>query len=243
MEKFWKVAITISGLGAIGAFVFWSLYKQWLTLPIFSRLDSSQTFVIMLTFLGLTFLSLLAMLLVYFRLQTSNREAPEGNLELIDVHVNRNEGHFSPYSIDFKLANRSNEVAFVKRLDLQVLDLKCRKYSPGGLATHVPISYQYDMLLNPDRGKSTETIQLSQAIGGNDIDRFEVMIGSWIEDNFMAGKYQCAVFTVMLILYYDSDKTITAKEPLMLNFEYPLEGSFHGDVRESIPHASKSESV
>ncbi|PPD24516.1 MAG: hypothetical protein CTY24_00900 [Methylobacter sp.] len=60
MERLWKAAFAVGGVAAIGAFVFWSLYKQWLSLPIFSQLNQNQTFVVMLVFLGLTFLALLA---------------------------------------------------------------------------------------------------------------------------------------------------------------------------------------
>lgn len=56
MERFWKAALSVAGIGAIGLFVFWSLYKQWLTLPgIFSQLPPQQTFQIFRYFLFLTF--------------------------------------------------------------------------------------------------------------------------------------------------------------------------------------------
>jgi len=60
MEKLWKAAFAVGGVAAIGAFVFWSLYKQWLSLDIFSQLTPTHTFILMLVFLGLTFLALLA---------------------------------------------------------------------------------------------------------------------------------------------------------------------------------------
>lgn len=59
MEKFWKSALGVAGLGAIGFFVFFALYKQWLSLGIFSRLDKEQTFIVMVIFLLLTFLALI----------------------------------------------------------------------------------------------------------------------------------------------------------------------------------------
>ena len=54
-EKIWKLALTVGGLASVGAFVFWSLYKEWLSLPIFSALTSEQTYQLMLVFLWLTF--------------------------------------------------------------------------------------------------------------------------------------------------------------------------------------------
>jgi hypothetical protein len=56
MEHFWEVALSVGGVGAIGAFVFWSLYKGWLKLGIFQTLSSAQTFRLMILFLVLTFI-------------------------------------------------------------------------------------------------------------------------------------------------------------------------------------------
>ena len=75
MDKLWKIAISVCGLGAVGAFVFWSLYKDWLHLPIFAHLTPEQTFIVMLTFLGLTFLALLTMLVVYVLVPSAAPEA------------------------------------------------------------------------------------------------------------------------------------------------------------------------
>ena len=66
MEKFWKAALAVGGLGTVGAFVFWSLYNQWLTLPIFSTLSPDQPFEIMKIFLYLTFASLLVFGLLFY---------------------------------------------------------------------------------------------------------------------------------------------------------------------------------
>jgi hypothetical protein len=65
-EKFWKLALTVGGLASVGAFVFWSLYSDWLSLPIFSELTSEQTYQLMLLFLWLTFASLVFLGGIYF---------------------------------------------------------------------------------------------------------------------------------------------------------------------------------
>ncbi|UXA53621.1 hypothetical protein M0D46_17035 [Xanthomonas prunicola] len=66
-DRFWKAAIAVCGLGAVGAFVFWSLYKNWLSLPIFERMSQDQTFVIMIIFLVLTFLALIFLGVLYLK--------------------------------------------------------------------------------------------------------------------------------------------------------------------------------
>ena len=55
MDKFWKAALAVGGVAAIGEFVLWSLYKDWLTLPIFSNMTPEQTFQIMKMFLWFVF--------------------------------------------------------------------------------------------------------------------------------------------------------------------------------------------
>ena len=64
--KFWKAAIGVGGVSAIGAFVFWSLYSGWLELDIFADLTSDQTFKLMLAFLFLVFGFAIAALFLWF---------------------------------------------------------------------------------------------------------------------------------------------------------------------------------
>ncbi len=66
MNSFWNIAVAVSGLGAVVTFVLWSIYKQWIRLPIFQRLTKVQQFRLLSTFLVLSFLSILATLATYF---------------------------------------------------------------------------------------------------------------------------------------------------------------------------------
>ncbi len=45
--EFWQTALTFGGIAAIGAFVFFNLYKEWLTLPVLNDLTKSQKFSLM----------------------------------------------------------------------------------------------------------------------------------------------------------------------------------------------------
>ncbi len=80
ISKFWSTAVAVCGLSGVAAFVFWSLYKQWLTLPIFVELSQQQTFIVMLVFLGLTFAALLVMLFTYLRRPTEGT-----NKQIVDL--------------------------------------------------------------------------------------------------------------------------------------------------------------
>jgi len=70
----WKIALAASGLAAVGFFVLWSLYQQWLTLPIFSQLTAEQTYALMMAFLVLVFLSFVSGVGAYVFLKLSGFE-------------------------------------------------------------------------------------------------------------------------------------------------------------------------
>jgi hypothetical protein len=63
--EFWKLALGIAGIGAVAAFVIWSLYKKWLSLPIFQRMEKRQQFIIFILFFTLTFLFAIGGLAAY----------------------------------------------------------------------------------------------------------------------------------------------------------------------------------
>lgn len=65
MERYWKAALGVAGIGAIGFFVFWSLYKQWLSLPMFPQLSQQQAFELLRYFLFLTFGALVLAIVAY----------------------------------------------------------------------------------------------------------------------------------------------------------------------------------
>ena len=75
LDSFWQAALAVGGLAAVGAFLFWSLYKGWLRLGIFAQLTTRQTFVLMMTFLVLSFSALVSILVVYVK---NDRPGPSG---------------------------------------------------------------------------------------------------------------------------------------------------------------------
>ena len=64
-DRFWRAALAVGGVAAIGAFVFWSLYQKWLSLPIFSKLSPDQTYVVMIIFLIFVFVALIFFVIAY----------------------------------------------------------------------------------------------------------------------------------------------------------------------------------
>lgn len=65
MEEFWQVAVGVAGLGAIGSFVIWSIYRQWLSLPIFQTMTKDQQFRLFRLVIVLTFVFSILALVAY----------------------------------------------------------------------------------------------------------------------------------------------------------------------------------
>lgn len=87
LDSFFKAALGIGGLGTVGAAVFFGLYKEWLALDIFSKLSAEQTFIIMLVFLGLVFLSLVVLVVAYILkgLNINTARAENNSVAIINV--------------------------------------------------------------------------------------------------------------------------------------------------------------
>ena len=72
MERLWKAAIGVAGIGAVAFFVFYSLNARWLTLPIFPELTQTHAYELMRLFLLLTFAALIAGLIAWLRARGSH---------------------------------------------------------------------------------------------------------------------------------------------------------------------------
>lgn len=86
MRDFWEIAFTVAGLGAVVSFVLWSLYKQWLSLPIFQRMTKKQQFSLFRLTIILTFVFAVVGLVVYGYLER-NKSTQEAGREPMLVLV------------------------------------------------------------------------------------------------------------------------------------------------------------
>ncbi|MEW8437603.1 MAG: hypothetical protein AB2689_05545 [Candidatus Thiodiazotropha taylori] len=55
MEQLWQAAIGLTGIAGVGSFVFFALYKEWITSPVLLGLNRSQKYRLLLLFVVLTF--------------------------------------------------------------------------------------------------------------------------------------------------------------------------------------------
>jgi hypothetical protein len=77
METFWKVALSVAGIGAVGCFVFWSLYRETIHLEAFRDLTKKQRFFLLILVLVFTFLFGIGALVTFLKSRPSieNRTA------------------------------------------------------------------------------------------------------------------------------------------------------------------------
>lgn len=102
MDRFWKAAVGVGGLGAVGAFIFWALYTDWLSLPIFSQLSQEQTFTVMLVFLALTCFALVSLLITHLlhkRLELASSKHAT-SVQLLDASIHRDNAKYSQRQSD-----------------------------------------------------------------------------------------------------------------------------------------------
>ena len=64
MKELWKIAFTLTGISGVAAFVLWSLYKEWLHVPVLRDLTKVQKYNLLKLFLILTFVFAAAGLLL-----------------------------------------------------------------------------------------------------------------------------------------------------------------------------------
>jgi hypothetical protein len=112
MEKAWQTALGLCGLAGVGAIVFLSLYKKWLSLDIFSKLSQRQTYKVFVLFLVLVFV--FATLCVFFYAYSAksiddSRPPPNLGVAITKVDVAQDlcvfEGIARPYTIVAPIRN------------------------------------------------------------------------------------------------------------------------------------------
>lgn len=82
-------------------------------------------------------------------------------------------GHFP--IVDIKLRNEGDEPAFLAYLDL---DISLIEAAPDPIAYWAfPVNWEYTLLLDPHLDKDFQSVQISQEVPPNGLDRFVVVIG------------------------------------------------------------------
>jgi hypothetical protein len=104
--------------------------------------------------------------------------------------------------IDIKVRNTSDAPAFLKRLEFKVN--ACRAVPDPLDYSAYPVSWEYNVLLNPHVQHDRKTLELSQMAGPNDVDRFIVVVGH----KHGYGELDHAAYNVTLTLFYNEMQSV-----------------------------------
>lgn len=133
--------------------------------------------------------------------------APEkqpSNLKIVDISFNVDNGLI----VDIKLRNVGDQVAFIKEISFDILDYY-NMVNPQ--ITHyklVESSNTYDVILGD---KKQQLFKVSQSLGVNEVDRFQMKIASSMAETSMA-----TIFYLSFSIIYDEDnKAVKSKKYLL----------------------------
>jgi len=135
-------------------------------------------------------------------------------LALVDVLTVYREEHSV---LDIKVRNSSDEIVLLKRAEIEVLgewNIPRPDFSPYA----VEVSWVYDA----DVTRGSAIVSLSQAIKPNDVDRFEIRIGS----NSREGKYPFRglfLYLLRVVLRYNENDLSLECPPILLHIPCPME--------------------
>lgn len=221
MGQFWQAALAVGGLGVVGAFVFYSLYKSWLKLPIFSKMTRRQTFTVILAFLGLTFLALIALLYTYLESKRSTGPSPDETKGIAHVRTSISRNVDELPVLDITLRNNSNSVAVITGAKVNVLDRW--HIGPVWVAPNaLPVSYTYDVAISGEIGKP-QRIPLSQELRPKTADRFEIVLGSQDSPDWWYPAIGQFIFLIEVELTYNEDTSVVTLPTVFTDLPPPWE--------------------
>lgn len=143
-------------------------------------------------------------------------------VELVDISI-KEDGEFPV--LDVKLRNSGDTIAFLHKLEVNMVEyfqmnnIHIEFYSP------VEPSQNYDIVLTSDE---VQTFDISQAIPGNDIDRFTVTLATTTGDPYVP-----AICVFSIRLYYNSEDYVeSGRMVIPITNPYRIEGRFisHTDM-------------
>lgn len=133
--------------------------------------------------------------------------APEkqpSNIKIVDISFNEDNGII----VDIKLRNVGDQVAFIKEISFDILDYY-NMVNPQ--MTHYQLvmpSTTYDVVLGEEK---RQVFKVSQSIGVNEVDRFQVRLASSIAETRMV-----TIYYLSISIIYDEDNKVVKSENYLL---------------------------
>ncbi|WP_343208024.1 hypothetical protein [Anaerolentibacter hominis] len=120
----------------------------------------------------------------------------KSRIKIVDITVNDER----EFIVDIKLRNTGDEVAFLKKISFDIMDYYDLENPQVTEFQMIGPSAEYDVILD-DRPR--QEFSISQSIGPNEVDRFELKMASSTAEARMATIY----YLSLSIIYDEDDKT------------------------------------
>lgn len=174
--QYWQPLAALAGIGAIASLTFYSLYRDWLKLPIFQQLTKKQLFILFCIFLTFVFLFGIAGIVSYTIIETSESAAANtvhNKNDLIKL-IRSREAEFCQLvdNVVLTCSRRMGAVAFNYSGSLTTVDPITNGLDP----TLIRIATSYDTLLDVISKYKTQVVEINllriQAIQADDWAQF-----------------------------------------------------------------------
>lgn len=119
MSELAKIFATAAGIGGIGAFVLLMLYRQWMTLPIFSKMTKKQQFVAFLVFFSFTLVFAVVAIVAYVIVMSPAYQQTAllgSKTELAGIVTMRRDAVLATFESRIKILNEAKRGDEAKRL-------------------------------------------------------------------------------------------------------------------------------
>ncbi len=106
--------------------------------------------------------------------------------------------------IDIKLLNSDASACFLKFIDFDIIQIS-RKPCQVACEKIYPSCWNYNLSLDAEKETDHQRLQISQAVPGNGVDRFVVILGQHWMNSCDCGY---AEYNITLTLYYNKNSTL-----------------------------------
>ncbi len=214
MDEFWKLALGIAGLGAIASFVVWSLYREWLRLPIFQTLTKKQQFTLFQTFLILTFLFGLAGLGTYaFVSLKIDDTTPTEPAELRVQRIRFDETN--PRNLDILLQNKGGSAALITKATVDVERI-WSLFQDNNVPRRVTPSGKYVITIPVEQVPYSRSADLEQHIPSNNADRILLTLSTPVTQSadklFEQSQFRHFIYRFHLYFTYNDEKIVRSDQ-------------------------------
>ncbi len=129
-----------------------------------------------------------------------SKEKQKSDIKIVDISLDEDK----EFTVDIKLRNIGDQVAYIKEISFNILDYYNMLDPQKTLYQLIKPSHTYDVILGKEK---QQVFKVSQRIGANEVDRFQVKLASSIAEARMS-----TIYYLTLSIIYDEDNKVEQSE-------------------------------